>query len=453
MSKNVYFVMPEYEALWRVSLNGVATPTGPTYLYTFAKSINFGNYDDGKCIDFAIHDKEKFLSELKKDDLICVTTIVSNYKNTLDLIRKAKEKGAKCAIGGPWATAKYKQIEKNQPLIDYIAVGEGEPVLEDLLLDKSEKGIIIRKPTPVSELPEIDLSCWLDKDLQQYYQNYVNMLNTGAYGPVSDEIPMFAFYQSSRGCTQKPRCGFCDRLGLKYNSRTGEQISADIKDIANYLSRINLKVHIFDCSDSFMAGIQNLKGRKNERNVTMTIYSRADEVTPENADILQDLGVKKVSIGVETGSEEMMDKIGKGVKIERHKEAASLLKERGISIYVNLMYGIPDETPEDLQKTVRHFDELASIGNVYRVAGRMLTPLPNSRWYFDLINELERTEPELAKEIHNSDFFDPNELREIWLKRMTNLSMSDIEYAHQKIVARAKEIGASISSETPRGIV
>jgi radical SAM superfamily enzyme YgiQ (UPF0313 family) len=202
-----------------------------------------------------------------------------------------------------------------------------------------------------------------------------------------------------------------------------------------------------------MAGVQKLKGRKNEQNVTMTVYSRADEITPENADILQNLGVKKVSIGVETGSKETMNKIGKGVQIEKHIEAARLLKEREISIYVNLMYGIPGETPEDLQKTFRHFDELASIGNVYRVAGRMMTPLPNSRWYFDLIKELEKSEPELAKEINDSDFFDPNELREIWLKRMTNLSMTDIEYVHKKIVSRAKEIGASISSETPRGIV
>lgn len=202
-----------------------------------------------------------------------------------------------------------------------------------------------------------------------------------------------------------------------------------------------------------MTGIYNLKDSKNDPRVTMTVYSRADEITPETVAILKNLGVKKVSVGIETGSSYMMEKTGKGVLIKKHLEAGSLLKEKGILMYVNLLYGIPEETPEELNRTVEHFYELSDVADIYRVAGRIVTPLPNARWYYDLLKELGTSNPKLARNIEESDYFDPYELKDIWLEKMTNLTMEDIENAHKKVVSRAKEIGASLSSETPRGIV
>lgn len=226
-----YFVLPEHESEWRVSLSGVAAPTGPTYLYSFAKSVGFGDYKDGRCVDFSIHDEDKFLSEIKEDDLVCTTTTVSNYNNAIDFIGKAKEQGAVCSIGGPWATVKAKQIQKHQQMVDYIIRNEGEPGLRDLLFDTAGGGIIHREPILVSDLPQINLSGWTNEDLQKFYDNYVTMLKTGAYGPVPENIPVYSFYQSSRGCIQKPRCGFCgSRLGLYIMSGQGHKLYLTSKE-------------------------------------------------------------------------------------------------------------------------------------------------------------------------------------------------------------------------------
>jgi radical SAM superfamily enzyme YgiQ (UPF0313 family) len=453
--RKVYFGLPEYEAKWKVSLSGVSPPTGPTYLYSFAKNMGFGNYSSGRCVDFSIHNEDEVLSELKEGDLVCLSTLVTNYKNVIDFSKKAKSRGVKVAIGGPWATVKALQILAHQPQIDYIVCGEGEAALEDILLDKANKGII-RKANPlICSLPSIDFTGWSQEDLKVYQENYRKMVRTGAYGKIPETIPFFVFYQSSRGCTQKPRCGFCgSRLGEEYATRTDEQFYQDIERVVNQISPTNRRIHIFDCSDSFTSGVDRFNEHKSILGVTYTVYAKADEVTEERAEALRKLGVKKVSIGIETGTEESMRKIGKGFdSIARHLEVVEMLKDRGISVYVNLLYGVPGETPEQVEKTVDHFTDLARAGNVYRVAGRIVTTLPNARWYFQLLNRIGQINPELKDEINNSDFVDVHKVIDLWLREMTNLEIGDIERAHGRLVSVAKQNGISLSSEYPRGLV
>lgn len=452
--KTIYFVLPTYEAKWKVSLSGVTPPTGPTYLYSFARSINFGKYENGRCIDLSIHDENTILSMIDETDLVCITTTVSNYPQALNFGRKAKEKGAKVAIGGPWASVKAVQIAKKQPWIDHIVIGEGESALEKIIKGEADKKILKIKNKPIFLLPQITFSGWTMQDLRKYQEEYSKMLKTGRYGKIPEVIPFFVLYQSSRGCIQKPRCGFCgSRLGEVYMARTGEQFYKDIEKIIEEISPINERIHIFDCSDSFTTGIQRFKEYHSYPNVTLTVYARADEITIETARKLRELGVTKVSIGIETGSKEMMEQIGKNVDVNIHKRVLEILKDNGIQVYVNLMYGIPNEKKEDIERTVDHFYELAKVGNIYRVAGRITTPLPHARWYYQLLNKLKTKDPKRSERIHSDDWIDVEEVQKLWLKEMTFLSMDDIVKAHEKLVKIAKEENISISSETPRGIV
>lgn len=447
-SAQVYFVLPEYEADWKVSLAGVAAPTGPTFLYSFAKSIGFGNYDGGRCADLAIHKEDNVLAEINSGDLVCVTTTVSNYRNSLSFIEKVKEQGATVAIGGPWASVRSKQIYLHHPEIDYVVIGEGEAPLQEILFNKAEKGILRRCPLPITELPALDFSGWADADLQTYYQNYISMLQTGKYGLIPEQIPVFVFYQSSRGCVQHPRCNFCgSRLGNKLVFRTSEQFYKNIENIVQQVSWINPQIHIFDCSDSFVSSIGRFKEDFHAHPcVNFTVYARVDEIDQKSAKFLQQLGVTKVSLGIETGSTKALADIGKNTTIEQNVRAIETLKDVGISVYVNLIYGLPGETPKDLGKTVDHFVELSRCGEIYRVAGRVMTPLPNAKWFFDLL----KIRPELRTE---DDWLDLPKLQAAWLESMTKVTLEDIQKAHSCLVHYAHEKSISVSSEIVRGIV
>lgn len=454
--ETVYFIIPEYESKWKVSLNGVSPPTGPTYLYTYAKSINFGNYRSGKCIDASIHYTDEVISKMDKSDLVCLTTTVSNYNQVIEFAKKSKDKGAKVVIGGPYATVKAKQISEKQTCFDHIVCGEGESALSEILFGRAQEKILSIQNLSMYDLPKINFSGWTDNDLRTYQENYKKMLKSGNYGKIPEEIPFFVFYQSSRGCVQKPRCGFCgSRLGENYNARTGEQLYLDLEGIIEQISLINKRIHIFDCSDSFTTGIDRLDNLDRYcafPEISLTVYARSDEITNERAKKLRKIGVTKVSIGIETGSNNMMRQIGKGIDVSRDTEVAKILADNGISMYVNLLYGIPNETPTDLQRTVDHFEELTRFGNIYRVAARVTTPLPKSRWYFDLLTKIKETSPKLRNRIHNNDKIDLEEIQKLWISKMTNLSFEDILQAHSRLVQIAKVADISISSEYPRGI-
>jgi len=452
--RKVYFGLPKYESEWKVSLSGVSPPTGPTYLYSFARNMNFGNYDFGRCFDFSIHDEEGLFNQLRAGDLVCLSALVTNYKNIVDFSKRAKSKGVNVAIGGPWATVKAKQIQTNQPHIDYIVCGEGEGALEDILLDRANKGIIRKRNPPICSLPPVDFSGWSQEDLELYQKNYKKMIETGAYGKVPESIPFFVFYQSSRGCTQKPRCGFCgSRLGEEYATRTDEQFYQDIEKVVSQISPTNRRIHIFDCSDSFTSGVDRFREHKLVSGVTYTVFAKADEVNEKRAKAVRNLGVTKVSIGIETGSDESLRKVGKNLdSIAKHLEVVKMLKDNGISVYVNLLYGLPDETPEQIERTIDHFADLAKEGNIYRVAGRIVTPLPNARWYFQLLNKIGQANPRLKKEIDDSDSVNVSSIIDLWLREMTNLKIKDIELVHSRLVSIAKQSGISLSSEYPRGL-
>jgi radical SAM superfamily enzyme YgiQ (UPF0313 family) len=279
----------------------------------------------------------------------------------------------------------------------------------------------------------MDLSGWSEDDLLKYQENYRETVKSGKYGAVPEDIPFFVFYQSSRGCSQKPRCGFCgSRLGNKYVKRSDEQFYEDVENIIKQISPINRIIHIFDCSDSFMTGIDDFQEYRSFPGVTYTVFARADQITKERAKALKKLGVTKVSIGITS---------------KQNIDAARMLKEEGIQIYANLIYGSPDETPEQIEETVKHFADITEAGDVYRVGARVVTILPRSRWYAQLMNEL----PDYA-EASEDDMIDTDRIQKLWLERKTKINMEDIEKAHKKIVDIAKSKGISISSESPRGI-
>ena len=446
--RNIYFVLPQYETGWKVSLAGVAAPTGPTFLYSFAKSINFGQYGGGRCIDLAIHNEENLLSEIRVGDLVCITAIVSNYLNAISFAKKAKEHGATVAMGGPWVSVRAKQIHLHHPEIDYVVVGEGEAPLRDILLDQAEKGILQRQPLPLTEIPSLNFSGWAKSDLETYYKDYITMLQSGKYGPAPERIPAYVFYQSSRGCIQQPRCKFCgSRLGNQLVMRTAKQFYTDVEKIIQQVSWLNSKIHIFDCSDSFASCLRRFGGDfyRFSPDVTFTVYARVDEITPANAWALREVGVTKVSLGIESGSSKALAEMGKKTTIEQNLFALKLLKDVGISVYVNLMYGLPQETPQDLERTVDHSIELSEVGDIYRVAGRIMTPLPNAVWFFDLL----KARPDLRTD---DDWLDLPKLQAAWLESMAKVTFEDIQRVHSRLVSWAKNKEISLSSETPRGI-
>jgi hypothetical protein len=73
---------------------------------------------------------------------------------------------------------------------------------------------------------------------------------------------------------------------------------------------------------------------------------------------LINIGWELVSVGFESGSQRMLDKMKKGTTVEQNLEAAEIVKGFGAKLYANYMLGLPWETREDIQATMKMADQI-----------------------------------------------------------------------------------------------
>jgi len=108
-------------------------------------------------------------------------------------------------------------------------------------------------------------------------------------------------------------------------------------------------------------------------------HSRADTIDRETVRNLKRAGCISVCFGIESGSEHVLQILGKNVSEEQSWNAIKMCKEEGILVVANIMIGTPGERREDLEKTVRLIEstepELVFVG--------ITTPTPGTYLYED----------------------------------------------------------------------
>jgi radical SAM superfamily enzyme YgiQ (UPF0313 family) len=85
---------------------------------------------------------------------------------------------------------------------------------------------------------------------------------------------------------------------------------------------------------------------------------RVDRVDLELLQLMQRAGCYRVGLGIESGSQRVLDAVQKGISLEQTRNAVKLLKQAGIEIEGFFMMGMPGETERDLADTVKFMREL-----------------------------------------------------------------------------------------------
>ncbi|MBI4948665.1 MAG: radical SAM protein [Deltaproteobacteria bacterium] len=162
------------------------------------------------------------------------------------------------------------------------------------------------------------------------------------------------------GCAHQ--CVFCDQAGI-----TGERALPPFESIAplieKYLSTwkgAGLRELAF-YGGSFTGlprAVQEgyLKASKpyveSGRIDSVRISTRPDNIDPETLRFVKTYGVKTIELGVQSMSDEVLKASGRGHTAEDTRRAASLIKEAGIRLGVQLMPGLPRDTTETILDTV-----------------------------------------------------------------------------------------------------
>jgi len=183
---------------------------------------------------------------------------------------------------------------------------------------------------------------------------------------------------ASRGCPF--RCNWCAKpiFGDSYQLRP----AADVADEMLLLKNEYQAEHVWFADDIFGLNrhwLDEFASAVETRACALPfkIQARADLVNRQTASALKRAGCAEVWMGVESGSQKILDAMDKGLLVEEVVQASECLKREGIRTCYFLQLGYPGEQWKDLQKTIALVRETRpdDIGVSFSY------PLPNTRFY------------------------------------------------------------------------
>lgn len=239
-------------------------------------------------------------------------------------------------------------------VINTVVMGEGEITFPKLLEmvkngEKLPKKIQGEKPN-LNEIP------WIDRELFDYQREL-----DCVFGPdhPTPSITMLA----GRGCPY--RCSYCQPaenvvFGRPYRLRSAYDVTAEmllLKAEYDYQS-VTFWDDTFTFNKKWVLQFADLVEKKGIK-TRIAACSRADIVCG-NEDMIERLaqiGVDWLVIGLESGSQRLLDFINKGTTVSQNIKAVEICRKYGIKVFATLMFGLPTETRAEADMTTAMIDQ------------------------------------------------------------------------------------------------
>lgn len=170
--------------------------------------------------------------------------------------------------------------------------------------------------------------------------------------------PYLSFY-TGRGC--RSRCTFClwpqTISGHRYRTRTPESVAAEIARAKAFFPQV--REFFFD-DDTFTDDrprAEAIGRRLGAMGVTWSCNAKAD-VPYDTLKVLKENGLRLLLVGYETGSQKILNNIRKGTRIDFARRFAENCHKLGVKVHGTFIVGLPGETKETLEETIRFAREI-----------------------------------------------------------------------------------------------
>ncbi len=280
------------------------------------------------------------------------------------------------------ASDHYEDYLKNN--IDYVIIGEGEITLHELLHAVENKnelnvlnGIAYIKNKEILVTPKrLTL-----KDPDQLPMPLFHLVDWTKYENTWRKNHSYFSINlvTTRGCPYK--CNWCAKpiFGQRYNVHSIEKTILEIK----HLYQLVKFDHIWFCDDIFGLKPEWIaafnEGLKKEGiKIRYKIQSRADLLLNETyVKDLAESGCEEIWMGVESGSQKILDAMDKGTTIAEIKTANALLKKYKIKSCFFIQYGYLEEDKQDILLTLNIIEELKP----HDIGVSVSYPMPGTKFY------------------------------------------------------------------------
>jgi len=319
----------------------------------------------------------------KEYDFVVLHTSTPSFKMDVRTAEMIKGENPQCVVAfvGGHATAMPDQTLKASRAIDIAARKEFDFSMKEVADGRDWakiQGISYQKDGKTHH--NLDRAPLLSEDLDKLpfvTQIYDRDLDFRKYNSPYCQYPYVSLY-TGRGCPA--RCTFClwpqVTTGHSYRTRSVDNVIEEVKEMRRLFP--GMKEIFFD-DDTFTADrnrAREIAQRLKPLGVCWSTNSRAN-VDYETLKVMKDGGLRLFVIGYESGNAEILKNIKKGVALETSRRFTQDCHELGILIHGTFILGLPGETRETIQQTMRFAKEM----NPETIQVSLASPYPGTAFY------------------------------------------------------------------------
>jgi len=292
-----------------------------------------------------------------RPDLVGFSATTSGFLDGYDLAAAIKQQTPEIltVFGGVHVSALGGPLLKNFPAIDYLCMGEGEATLAELAGGAAAAtidGLVWRDGDVIVTNPARRLLPDLDQLPFPAYEKLPGF-------PKRYHLPLFSYIRSpgatmvtSRGCPYQ--CSYCDRSvfkqGYRYNS--AGYIYAHLQYLRDRFGvrHVNIYDDLFTAHRKRIAELCTLLSDR-PLGLQFNCAVRVGYADDDLLRMLKNAGCLQVSLGIESGDMELMDRHKPGVQLEDVKKTVKRIQACGLRAKGLFMMGLPGETEASIRKT------------------------------------------------------------------------------------------------------
>jgi hopanoid biosynthesis associated radical SAM protein HpnJ len=338
-----------------------------------------------KLVDAPPHGQsvDDVLAIAKNYDLVIMHTSTPSIANDVLCAQAIKAQKSDTQIGfiGAHVAILPEQTLQNHPVIDFVCRHEFDHTCKELaqglpwdqingLSYRNEAGDIYHNPDRElihdwDSMPSVLPTYSRDLDISKYFIGY--LLH-----------PYISFY-TGRGCPAK--CSFClwpqTIGGHQYRAKSPEVVGREMEE-AKALFGDRVREYMFD-DDTFTIDKQRaieISKHMKRLKLTWSCNARAN-LDYDTLKTLRDNGLRLLLVGFESGNQQILDNINKGVKLEVARKFMENCKKLGILVHGTFIIGLPIETPETVEETIRFACDISP----HTIQVSIAAPYPGTQLY------------------------------------------------------------------------
>ena len=311
-----------------------------------------------------------FVTSTPLDRWQCPYIDITPFVECVKIVNSVRDENSKIYVMGTHCTISPKRI-LDMTNADVVIIGEPEETVTELCEEKKIEdidgicykignggnGVVVRRRNTFLNLDSLPIPSFDLLPMKKYFYELLG----------SD----FTLMETSRGCPFD--CIFCMKkmYGNKYRRKSVDKIRTEMEEAfglgVKNVYFIDLELTVDKIFISKLCDLMD-DMKKKGKEIRWCCQTRADTVDREILEKMYDAGCRLVHFGIETGSPRMLEVANKMTTLDKIEDSVNAAMDVGMDVACFFMFGLPTETEDDMNETIRFAKKLNPTYASFHVA-------------------------------------------------------------------------------------